>query len=225
MVRDAIAPMAPGTLPSPKMAMTGMPDGVLSPGSFAAAKMRYSGVKVDPNALPANAAAVPVVELANSAAIASREPSLSKSPRAAAEVREEVLMAAEAKLLASFVPVMMLHAISTDSSELRIQPPSSSEHHGAALFADISGFSGLNDYFGLEGGAGLAKMMGLVNMYFQQMIKITSACGGDVIKFAGDAVLSIWSSNTSGEGLETLTHRAIACALEQIVTFSESAPC
>ena len=175
MVRDAIAPMAPGTLPGQKMAMTSMPDGVLSPGSFAAAKMRYSGVKVDPNAMPANEAAVPAVELANSAAIAIREPSLTKSPRAAAEVRAEVLMAAEAKLLASFVPVMMLHAISTDSSEHRIQPPSSSEHHGAALFADISGFSGLNDYFGLEGGAGLAKMMGLVNMYFQQMIKVRAS--------------------------------------------------
>ena len=44
---------------------------------------------------------------------------------------------------------------------------------------DISGFSALNEHFAQQGGDGLGQMMSLVNMYFQQMIKITSAFGGD----------------------------------------------
>ena len=52
--------------------------------------------------------------------------------------------------------------------------------------------------------------MTLVNMYFQQMIKITSACGGDVIKFAGDAIIVLW---TQGE-MSTQAHRACECAMD-----------
>ena len=39
---------------------------------------------------------------------------------------------------------------------------------------------------------------------------------GDVIKFAGDAILSIWSASAADESLETLTLRAVSCALEQV---------
>lgn len=42
------------------------------------------------------------------------------------------------------------------------------------------------------------------------MIKITSACGGDVIKFAGDALIVLWT----GGPCSVLAHRACECALE-----------
>tara|TARA_B110001452_G_scaffold161034_1_gene134039 strand:- start:557 stop:4195 length:3639 start_codon:yes stop_codon:yes gene_type:complete len=75
---------------------------------------------------------------------------------------------------------------------------------------DISGFSQLNEYFAQLGGVGLGKMMALVNVYFQQMIKICSSCGGDVIKFAGDALIVLWTS----EPLSKLAHRACECAMD-----------
>lgn len=75
---------------------------------------------------------------------------------------------------------------------------------------DISGFSALNEFFSQQGGDGLGTMMSLVNMYFQQMIKITSANGGDVIKFAGDALIVLWTGADQG----VLAHRACECALE-----------
>lgn len=53
-------------------------------------------------------------------------------------------------------------------------------------------------------------MMALVNVYFQQMIKICSSCGGDVIKFAGDALIVLWTS----EPLAKLAHRACECAVD-----------
>ena len=43
-----------------------------------------------------------------------------------------------------------------------------------------------------------------------QMIKITSSCGGDVIKFAGDALIVLWTNGPP----EVLAHRACECALE-----------
>ena len=64
--------------------------------------------------------------------------------------------------------------------------------------------------YGPRGGVGLGKMMALVNVYFQQMIKITSACGGDVIKFAGDALIVLWTEGTQS----TKAHRACECAME-----------
>ena len=43
-----------------------------------------------------------------------------------------------------------------------------------------------------------------------QMIKITLACGGDIIKFAGDALIALWSDGSPRD----LAHRACECALE-----------
>ena len=66
------------------------------------------------------------------------------------------------------------------------------------------------EYFAQLGGVGLGQMMALVNVYFQKMIKICSSCGGDVIKFAGDALIVLWVN----EPMNQLAHRACECALE-----------
>lgn len=55
----------------------------------------------------------------------------------------------------------------------------------------------------------------ILNHFFEQLITTVHEHDGDVIKFAGDAVLSIWSS-TSGESIEDLVAMASACALEQL---------
>ena len=134
----------------------------------------------------------------------------------------------ENKLLASFVPALLLNEVQRG---VGLQPPTSQQYEVVALFAvtpaslfqlaalkahcalhpqDISGFSQLNDDFAQQGGAGLGEMMALVNVYFQLMIKICSSCGGDVIKFAGDALIVLWTN----EPISRLAHRACECALE-----------
>ena len=141
---------------------------------------------------------------------------------------------ARARLLSSFVPALMLNAM--DEAKANIEPPTTHEYSAVALFAvhimpkltlgharthpcidwgrwgaqDISGFSALNEHFAQQGGDGLGQMMSLVNMYFQQMIKITAACGGDVIKFAGDALIVLWTQG--GDSVQA--HRACECAME-----------
>ena len=140
-------------------------------------------------------------------------------------------------LLASFVPALLLKELEKGAN---LQMPSSQQYEAVALFAvrlptscarptrprapptttitalrpdicqDISGFSQLNEYFAQLGGVGLGQMMALVNVYFQKMIKICSSCGGDVIKFAGDALIVLWVN----EPMSQLAHRACECALE-----------
>jgi len=51
-----------------------------------------------------------------------------------------------------------------------------------------------------------------LNSYFEQLVRIVSKEGGDVFKFAGDAIIVLWPQ--SEEDLETLTRRAAQCALE-----------
>ena len=47
-------------------------------------------------------------------------------------------------------------------------------------------------------------------MFFQQMIKICSARGGDVVKFAGDALIVVWI----GAPPKVFAVRACECAME-----------
>lgn len=87
----------------------------------------------------------------------------------------------------------------------------------AVLFSDVSGFTQLTERLQREKGGeeGAETLNAILNSFFEQLITIVHDHDGDVIKFAGDAVLSMWSSS-SGEGLEDLVARASACALEQL---------
>ena len=85
------------------------------------------------------------------------------------------------------------------------------------LFSDISGFTKLTNRLLKERGVEGAEILNnIICRFFEELISIITRHAGDVIKFAGDAVLSIWSSSVSGESLSVLTLRAIACALEQV---------
>ncbi|HDI82363.1 MAG TPA: adenylate/guanylate cyclase domain-containing protein, partial [candidate division WOR-3 bacterium] len=60
---------------------------------------------------------------------------------------------------------------------------------GTLLFADISGFTRMSEHlasFGLEGTEILTEIL---NEYFDMMLGVVKKTGGDVLKFAGDAVL------------------------------------
>ncbi|KAL1525790.1 hypothetical protein AB1Y20_020631 [Prymnesium parvum] len=113
----------------------------------------------------------------------------------------------EAKVLMSFAPTLMLRGLEAGKTA---HTPCTQQYTGVAIFADISGFSKLNERFATQGGEGFGRMMSLINMYFQQMIKIITACGGDVIKFAGDALIVLWVDAPKS----VLTHRACECAME-----------
>ncbi|EGD79334.1 hypothetical protein PTSG_09748 [Salpingoeca rosetta] len=67
---------------------------------------------------------------------------------------------------------------------------------GAVLFADASGFTRLTERLSkLPNGAEL--LCSVLNAFFEVLVEIVQHYGGDIIKFAGDALLITWSVGVS----------------------------
>jgi len=123
-------------------------------------------------------------------------------------------------LLASFVPrLIQKRAVENPTP---IETPFSDELYAVVLFADISGFTALTEKLAQRGPVGVETLAHILNDYFGKLIDIVHNHGGDVMKFAGDALLVIWPlASTSGmtdsaskEAQRQLTLRAAECALE-----------
>ncbi len=83
-----------------------------------------------------------------------------------------------------------------------------------ALFADISGFTKLGEAFAKKGRIGPEFLAFSLNRYMEQLINIIGKSGGDIFKFAGDALLVVWPVNKKSNNLAESCQRAIQCALE-----------
>ncbi len=64
--------------------------------------------------------------------------------------------------------------------------PTIEHFYGALLFVDISGFTILSQRLSIE------HLRYHINSYFTKILQIVSAYGGDIVKFAGDALFIIW---------------------------------
>ena len=62
----------------------------------------------------------------------------------------------------------------------------------AVLFADISGFTKASETFQNLGVRGSEELSFCMNRYMEGMIKNLTKFGGDIIKFAGDAMIVMW---------------------------------
>ena len=61
------------------------------------------------------------------------------------------------------------------------------------LFADVSGFTALSEAMARKHGpTGCQHVAQKLNQYFEKMLRHISKQGGDIFKFAGDAVLVCW---------------------------------
>merc|ERR1719233_880130 len=60
------------------------------------------------------------------------------------------------------------------------------------LFADISGFTVMTKALSLKGPKGAEQIVKNLNTYLEQGVKEIICAGGDIIKFAGDAIIAIW---------------------------------
>src|SRR6185503_10190210 len=91
----------------------------------------------------------------------------------------------------------------------------------AVLFADISGFTSLTEGLVERGPAGVENLARILNEYFGQLIDIVHEYGGDVVKFAGDAVIAVWNIVSDSAEADSVsradqwqwTMRAAECAL------------
>lgn len=91
-------------------------------------------------------------------------------------------------------------------AEARFRPYSC---HAAVLFVDLSGYSIITAALSNKGAHSISKV---VNAYLARLLRIIGNFGGDVVKFAGDAVLAVWEHESPDE-LENNVEIAATCAL------------
>eukprot|EP01031_Cornospumella_fuschlensis_P032025 gene32025-38725_t len=94
--------------------------------------------------------------------------------------------------------------------------PSMERYHGVLLFIDISGFTLLSSRLNVD------DLRLHINAYFERILRIIDSHGGEVIKFAGDALFVLWQipltyvedSEAFHKAVQVELNRAISCGLE-----------
>ncbi|XP_067031685.1 LOW QUALITY PROTEIN: adenylate cyclase type 10-like [Acropora muricata] len=87
---------------------------------------------------------------------------------------------------------------------------------GVCMFADISGFTSLCETYALkasEESCGTEKLTTTLNKYLGKIVEDILKHGGDVLKFAGDALLALWVSEGSCKDTTLLINKAIICSI------------
>jgi class 3 adenylate cyclase/tetratricopeptide (TPR) repeat protein len=120
-------------------------------------------------------------------------------------------MSALLDTFASYVPTLTLNRIAKTPTPLTT--PKYEHFPAAVLFADISGFTALAEQLGKQGPAGAEELGGILNDYFGQLTALIAEHGGDVVKFAGDALLAVWPVGESNQDVRTVALRAAQCGL------------
>eukprot|EP00004_Rigifila_ramosa_P012215 TRINITY_DN2635_c0_g1_i3.p1 TRINITY_DN2635_c0_g1~~TRINITY_DN2635_c0_g1_i3.p1 ORF type:complete len:2075 (+),score=399.17 TRINITY_DN2635_c0_g1_i3:584-6226(+) len=115
--------------------------------------------------------------------------------------------------LGSLVPEIVVRRFVSHKAPLTA--PESEMFQAAVLFADIGGFTALAERLrqserGAAVGFGAEQLTEYINHYFKKLVEEVRNHGGDVIKFAGDAVMAVWRNGP----LWLTTLQATTCALE-----------
>ncbi len=113
--------------------------------------------------------------------------------------------------LAPFAPEFVRRRLADDPRPL--VEPLAERWTGAAMVADVSGFTPLAERLAEQGAQGAERLTEILDEFFGCAIACIEAHGGDVARFAGDALLVIWP-DASEKSLELATRRAAACALD-----------
>lgn len=133
--------------------------------------------------------------------------------------------------ISAYLPHCIRRHLET-SPTLDIPTTTSSQHRQqcVAMFADVSGFTAMTENLAAQGPVGAERLGKYLNAYLEQLIRLISSAGGDVFKFAGDAIIVLWldqerpapsgasqhSSSESSSSLTTLLRRATQCALRLV---------
>lgn len=114
-------------------------------------------------------------------------------------------MTASAEALAPYAPRLLLARLAGGVPADEVEATA-----GAALFADITGFTTLAERLASRGPQGAELLTDAINQEFGRVIETIRAHGGDLIKFAGDAIFALWPAH---EDLAAATVAAARCGL------------
>jgi class 3 adenylate cyclase len=112
-------------------------------------------------------------------------------------------------ILTSYLPVVLRRQLSADPTPLNA--PRAETFPAAFLFGDITGFTPLTVRLAQKGTEGVEELSRLLHGYFDKLISLIVAHGGDILKIAGDGVQVVWPCRDEPMGATVL--RAAQCAL------------
>ncbi len=79
--------------------------------------------------------------------------------------------------------------------------------HATLLFLDVSGFTSLTEQYSNDAHLGIDQLTHTLNSYFDKLVSEILIHNGDIYKFAGDAILALWTNEVHGP------KQALKCAL------------
>lgn len=112
-------------------------------------------------------------------------------------------------VMASFLPRAVLQDLPAETASLA---PRERVQTALVLFSDIARFSEFGRRLVDSGAEGVERLPQILNLYLGKQIECIEAAGGDVVKFAGDAIVAVWPIGAEDRG--ALARRVCACALE-----------
>ncbi len=116
--------------------------------------------------------------------------------------------------IASYLPRLVVQRHAT--RQVVAGKPAEELFPAALVFVDVSGFTKLAERLAQLGPQGAEQLTRILNAHFGPLIDRIHADGGDVAKFAGDALLVLWPVEGGAPDAANLTAaatRAVACAL------------
>ncbi|DBA05442.1 TPA: hypothetical protein N0F65_007604 [Lagenidium giganteum] len=111
--------------------------------------------------------------------------------------------------LSAYLPAVVRRYLERQDQQ---RVPDTHETTVVSMFADVSGFTAMTESLAARGPVGAEYLAKHLNSYFEQLLRLVSSSGGDVFKFAGDAMLIFWPENKE-DTLESLLRRSVQCAL------------
>lgn len=124
--------------------------------------------------------------------------------------------------VASFVPNAIVERVLAHSAP--VEEAGEAVMEAGVLFADISGFTALTGRLSRAGPEGAEALTRILNPYFGAIIDPVLASGGDVLKFAGDALLAVWPVGDGGLAERIACITAVSVALQRDLHEREVAP-
>jgi class 3 adenylate cyclase/tetratricopeptide (TPR) repeat protein len=116
------------------------------------------------------------------------------------------------ELLAPYVSGLQLRRLAERGAGA--EAPTEEALSGALLFLDVVGFTSLTERLGGVGPEGAEQLGQILEAYFGTVVDVLTDRGGDVLFFAGDAILTLWpAANRGEEGLEDACLGAANAAL------------
>ncbi len=129
-----------------------------------------------------------------------------------------IQLAALRRVIATYLPRYLVARLVADPTPGQV---TGGFRDGAVMFADVSGFTAMSEKLSALGKEGAEEITGIVNGYFETMLRISAKYGGDLLKFGGDAVL-LFFEGRDGALRATTTAWAMQAAMEQFARVKTS---